>query len=85
MFSAKLLTVLSSVTPVEAMFVDGGHNVVAGAMEESPLVVLMTVFPLHFTLLNLQALPQYRVLDPLNLNVEKYIFVYSPLSLCLLH
>lgn len=61
------------------MFVDGGHNVVAGAMEEAPLVVLMTVFPLHFLLLNLQALPQSGVLDPLNLNGRKSTFLCIPL------
>ena len=53
----NLLTILSCVTPVEAEFVDGVHNGVAGAMEETFLIVLMTVSLLHVTLLDLDALP----------------------------
>lgn len=59
------------------MFVDVGHSVMAGAMEETFLVVLMAVSLLHVTLLDLQAFPQYRVLDPLDLKEGKFCFALS--------
>lgn len=57
------------------MLVDGGHNIVAGAMEETPLDVRFTFFLLYVTLLYLQSLPQYRILDPLNLKRGKHAFL----------
>ena len=52
-FQLKLLTVLSCVTPVEAVLVDVVHRGVAGAVEETSLVVLMIVSLLHVALLDL--------------------------------
>lgn len=49
----KLLTVLSRVAPVEAVLVDVAHRVVAGAVEEAPLVVAVVVSQLHVALLDL--------------------------------
>lgn len=57
------------------MFIDEVHSGVAGAMEETFLVVLMTISLLHVTLFDLQALPQYRILDPLNLRGGQHIFL----------
>lgn len=49
------------------MFVDGGHDVFAGAVKEKLFVVLMTISLLHVMFLNLQTLPQSQVLDAINL------------------
>lgn len=57
------------------MLVDGGHSIVAGAMEETPLDVRLTFFLLYVTLLNLQRRPQCRILDPLNLKRGKHAFL----------
>lgn len=46
-------SVLSCVTPVEAVFVDVVHGVVGGAVEEASLIFLVFVSLLHVTLLDL--------------------------------
>lgn len=55
------------------MFVDDGYSVLTGAVKESPLIVLMLILLLHVSFLNLQSLPQKRVLDALNLKDRNII------------
>lgn len=61
-------SIFSSVTPVEAEFIDCSHCGTAGSVEKTSLVVQMTISHLHVTPLDLKTLPKYRVLDPLNLS-----------------
>lgn len=85
-FSHKLLTVLSGITPIKAIFVDNGHSFVAGAVKEAPLIVWTSISLVHFSFLNLQALPHSFVLDALNLNgLERDILGLSSLTSSLLH
>lgn len=80
-FSSKLLTVLSGIAPIKAIFVDNGHSIMAGAVKEAPLVVRTSVSLVHFSFLNLPALPHSFVLDALNLNgLERDILGLSSLT-----
>ena len=65
------LTILPSITPVEASIADLVNSGWAGAMEEASLVVSMSVSLIHVLLLDLDTLPQGFVLYPLDLGENK--------------
>lgn len=61
------VTVCSSVTAVEAVFVDEVDGGGSGSVEELLFVVAVSVLLLHALLQHLVVLPQRHVLDPFNL------------------
>lgn len=60
-------SILASIAPVETHLVDVRQRCVAGAVEEAPHIVLVTVPLLHIQPFDLKTLPQDGVLNPFNL------------------
>lgn len=65
-----LVTMCSCVAAVEALIVDEIDGFGPGAVEESPFIVRAFVLCLQLFLHQLIALPQCRILDPVNLQQQ---------------
>lgn len=68
---------LPRVAPVEALVVDEVDGRGTGAVEQQLLVLLVFVLQLHLILQELVALPERRILDPLDLQHSLNTSSYS--------